>query len=93
MLVMQWEYSSPLFQAMKLTLRLNFTASCPLRTHASSAEPPHVHTYSKHTNTHFHVPAHSGKKMRKVGLGISYLLDFNCQRGNVNPHMRAHVET
>lgn len=91
--VMQWEYSSLLFQAVKSTLRLNFTACCPLRTRASSAETPHVHTYSKHTNTHFDVSAHSGKKMSQAGLDISYLLDFNCQRGNVNPHMRAHVQT
>lgn len=50
--VMQWEYSSLLDYAVKLTLRLNFTACCPLRTLPSAAEPPHVHAYSKHAQTH-----------------------------------------
>lgn len=43
---MQWEFSSRLFQAVKLTLRLNFTACCPLCAALPAAEPSHVNKHS-----------------------------------------------
>lgn len=48
--VMQWEYSLSTIPGSEIST-LHFTACCPLRT-LPAAEPPRVHIYSKHTQTH-----------------------------------------
>lgn len=84
--VMQWEYSSLLFRAVKLTLRLHFTACCPLHTLPSAAEPPHVHIYSKHTQTHTFMFLHT-----VVNISYLTLISEECEPTHIS-HMRAHVQ-
>lgn len=51
------------------TLRLNFTACCPLHTVLQAAESPHVHTHTQCFCLHI------GRKICKAGLAISYIFD------------------
>lgn len=80
--MMQWEFSSPLFQAVKLT-EIKFHSLLPtMHTAHPAAEPPH--TVCTQANTHCQC-THTARKMCKAGLVISYFWKSKCA------HMYAHV--